>query len=162
MKKSSWVHFSAIEGVTIEEDTFGIPEPSSDQFQGNPSDTFQRIPGHSFWDPYQSISTEESLGHSFQQQWGQRIHLGSRHINKGMIVGLSVTNTKSEAKVHYLGQFSIRSEVCSHEGAQSSSAIVVMWVVIVHNRPSNSHPIQQPSCIIHHVKTSNLNASKNS
>jgi hypothetical protein len=69
---------------------------------------------------------EESLRHSFQQQWGKQIHSGSRHINKGMIVGLSVTNTKSEGKVHYLGQFSIRSEVCSHEGAQSSSAIVVM------------------------------------
>jgi hypothetical protein len=36
MEKSSWAHYSAIEGATIGEDTFGIPERSSDQIQGNP------------------------------------------------------------------------------------------------------------------------------
>jgi hypothetical protein len=38
--KSSWAHYLAIEGATVGEDAFGIPERSSYHIQGNPSDPF--------------------------------------------------------------------------------------------------------------------------
>jgi hypothetical protein len=40
MEKSSWVHYSASECATVGEDTFGIPERSSGQIQGNPFEQF--------------------------------------------------------------------------------------------------------------------------
>jgi hypothetical protein len=46
-KKSSGAHFPAVEGATLGEDTFGVPERSSDQIQGNPSDPFHSRPGRS-------------------------------------------------------------------------------------------------------------------
>jgi hypothetical protein len=42
--KSSWVHYRANEGATVGEDAFGIPERSSKQTQGNPSDPISKEP----------------------------------------------------------------------------------------------------------------------
>jgi hypothetical protein len=52
MDKSSWAHYSAIEGAIVGENTFWIPEISSDQIQRNPSNPFQRNLGSLVRDPY--------------------------------------------------------------------------------------------------------------
>jgi hypothetical protein len=46
-EESSGVHFPDIGSATLGEDTFGVPERSSDQIQGNPSDPFHSRPGRS-------------------------------------------------------------------------------------------------------------------
>jgi hypothetical protein len=47
MEKSSRAHFIDIEVATLGEDTFGFPERSSDQIQGNSSDPFHSGLGRS-------------------------------------------------------------------------------------------------------------------
>jgi hypothetical protein len=39
-EKTSRAHFIDVEVATLGDDTFGVPECSSDQIQGNPSDPF--------------------------------------------------------------------------------------------------------------------------
>jgi hypothetical protein len=39
-EKSSRAHFIDVEVATLGDDTFGVPERSSDQIQGNPSNPF--------------------------------------------------------------------------------------------------------------------------
>jgi hypothetical protein len=40
MEKSYGAHFPVVEVATLREDTFGVPERSSDQIHGNPFDPF--------------------------------------------------------------------------------------------------------------------------
>ena len=47
MEKSSRAHFIDVEVATLGEDTFGFPERSSDQIQGNSSDPFHSGLGRS-------------------------------------------------------------------------------------------------------------------
>jgi hypothetical protein len=47
MKKSSGAHFLVLDAVALGEGTFGIPERSSDQIHGNPSDPFHSGLGQS-------------------------------------------------------------------------------------------------------------------
>jgi hypothetical protein len=46
-EESSGAHFPTVEVVTLGEDTFGVPERSSNLIQGNPSDPFHSRPGRS-------------------------------------------------------------------------------------------------------------------
>jgi hypothetical protein len=92
------VHFSAIEGVAVGEDTFGIPKRLSDQIPGKSFRPILEDPRALSLRPLSADSDEGITRPQFPAVEGapfpRRIHLRSRHISRGSIVSLSVTRTE--------------------------------------------------------------------
>jgi hypothetical protein len=111
-EKSSGAHFPAIEGATLGEDTFGVPERSSDQIQGNPSDPFHSRPRaislrHLSADSDGGITRAQfssSRGGAFPQGDPSGVQTHQQRVD------WSVTRTERESRAHCLGQFPGRSE----------------------------------------------------
>jgi hypothetical protein len=85
-EKSSRVHFPVVEVATLGEDTFGVPERSSDQIQGNPFDPFHSRPERSV--SYTSANSDGGITRAqFSSSRGgaflREIHPGSRRTDKG-------------------------------------------------------------------------------
>jgi hypothetical protein len=95
MEKSSWAHFSAIEGAIVGEDTF---EDSREIIISDPGKSFQPISEEPRFLSLRPLSVDSDRGITRAHFPGvvgahfpRGIHPRSRHINKGWIVRLSVT-----------------------------------------------------------------------